>query len=77
MRKWCYGNTHQRAQLRGWALAEAKESYEDALTAAKAAAGELITSGVSEAEAARAVGLNRMTIRKALAAHPIIGGSLN
>lgn len=55
----------QRAHLLGAALVAAKTSYEEALEAAKQAAAELIASGVSEAEAARTVGLNRMTVRKA------------
>jgi hypothetical protein len=55
----------QRAHLMGSALVAAKTTYEEALEAAKQAAAELIESGVSEAEAARTVGLNRMTVRKA------------
>lgn len=47
-------------------LAAARTELQDALEVAKAAARAAILAGQSEAQTARAVGLDRMTIRKAM-----------
>jgi len=54
----------------GWyaynGLVAARQTLAAATSAAKAAAVRLVSTGMSEAEAARTVGLDRMTVRKAL-----------
>jgi DNA-directed RNA polymerase specialized sigma24 family protein len=50
----------------GRRLAAARLELEDAMTGAQRAAIALVNGGWSEEEAARAVGITRMTVRKAL-----------
>ena len=61
------GYHHQRAALFNAALRATEAEHKEALEAAKRGALQLVARGMPEAEAARRVGINRMTLRKARA----------
>ena len=61
------GYYHQRAALFNVALRATEAEHKEAIAAAKAGALQLVAQGMPEAEAARRVGINRMTLRKARA----------
>lgn len=60
-----HGYHHELLALSGRSLQKARAQQTRWIEAAKAAALEAIAAGVPEAEAARRVGLDRMTLRKA------------
>lgn len=60
------GYHHQRAALIAMNIKRSREEYDEAMELAKDAVARLVAAGMSESEAAYRVGLNRMTVRKAL-----------
>lgn len=60
------GYHHQRAALFAAAIKHTREQYDEAMEAAKDGIAQLVAGGMSESEAAYRVGVNRMTVRKAL-----------